>query len=293
MYSISDNFKNKKDWIVANLGAKKNLLESLAAEIYNEGKLKHLFIKSEFSFSFKGFGFSIEGKEPISDIMSLLKTMLNYLKKKDIKLLITIDEVDNSDEMKYFIQGYAALLGQKYPLRLLMAGLYHNISLLQNEKSLTFLYRGPKIQIGPLLINSIAYKYSDLLNIDYDRALEFAKFTKGYAYAYQVLGYFLFESNKKEIDKEILLKYDQQLTEYVYGKVYSEMSDFEKKIVKVIEDDQPVKMADLSSKLNKTTTFLSVYRNNLIKEGILYSPSYGYVSFLLPRFEFFLKGQIF
>ena len=39
--------------------------------------------------------------------MTLLKKILSYLKSKNKKILITIDEVDNSDEMKYFIQGYA------------------------------------------------------------------------------------------------------------------------------------------------------------------------------------------
>ena len=71
--------------------------------------------------------------------------MLDYLKNKNKKVLIILDEVDNSLEMKYFIQGYASLLGQKYSIFLLMTGLYENVSKLQNEKSLTFLYRAPKI----------------------------------------------------------------------------------------------------------------------------------------------------
>lgn len=32
--------------------------------------------------------------------------MLDYLKNKNKKVLIILDEVDNSLEMKYFIQGY-------------------------------------------------------------------------------------------------------------------------------------------------------------------------------------------
>ena len=66
--------------------------------------------------------------------MTLLKKMLNYLKSKNRKVLITIDDVDNSDEMQYFIQGYVALLGQRHPMRLLMTGLHSNVSKLQKFK---------------------------------------------------------------------------------------------------------------------------------------------------------------
>ena len=65
--------------------------------------------------------------------MSLLKRMLSYLKKKNKKVLIVIDEVDNSKEIKHFVEGYATLISLNYPVRLLMTGLYKNVSKLKNE----------------------------------------------------------------------------------------------------------------------------------------------------------------
>jgi len=76
MYSIAKKLKEKYDWIVANVGPKNNIIEEIAAEIYEQGKMKHLFLTTEFSFSFKGFGFSIEGKEPVSSIRTLIKKCL-------------------------------------------------------------------------------------------------------------------------------------------------------------------------------------------------------------------------
>ena len=218
--------------------------------------------------------------------------MLDYLKNKNKKVLIILDEVDNSLEMKYFIQGYASLLGQKYSIFLLMTGLYENVSKLQNEKLLTFLYRAPKIKLKPLSINSIAYKYSSLLNVEYDLAIELAKLTKGYAYCYQVLGYLLYKNKKATIDEQILSELDQYLFEYVYEKVYFEISNKCKEILLTIKDDKPIKIEDIANKINKTTKYISVYRDILIKEGILFSPSYGYVQFLLPRFDNFLKTKL-
>ena len=153
-------------------------------------------------------------------------------------------------------------------MRLLMTGLYENVSKLQNEKSLTFLYRTPKIQMDPLSIGAITSNYDTYLKIDYDKAIKLAKFTKGYAFAYQTLGFILFEKNKKNIDDEVLRLFDQQMDEFVYNKIYSEVSSTNKKILKAIAVDEPVKVSDIDAKLKKSSQYINVYRNYLLKDGI-------------------------
>ena len=59
--------------------------------------------------------------------------MLTILKSKNKKVLIAIDEANNYDELKYFISDYQQLLRNKFPVYLLMTGLYENISKLQNN----------------------------------------------------------------------------------------------------------------------------------------------------------------
>ena len=46
-----------------------------------------------------------------------------------------------------------------------MAGLYDNISNLQNEKSLTFLYRAPKIFLEPLSIPAMTTSYRTVFGL--------------------------------------------------------------------------------------------------------------------------------
>ena len=99
---------------------------------------------------------------------------------------------------------------------LLAAGLMENITELQNNKSLTFLYRAPKITLDELNIISIAHKYKDIFSLDKEESYKMAKTTKGYAYAYQILGYLCFEHNKKYTG--ILDYFDEQLAQYSYEK---------------------------------------------------------------------------
>ncbi len=81
--------------------------------------------------------------------------MLSHIKRLGKRLLITIDEVINSENIKIFASSFQIFLREEYPIYLLMTGLYENIYDLQNEKSLTFLYRAPKIILEPLNYTAI------------------------------------------------------------------------------------------------------------------------------------------
>ena len=74
------------------------------------------------------------------------------------------------------------------------------------------------------------------------------------------------------------------MDEFVYNKIYSEVSSTNKKILKAIAVDEPVKVSDIAAKLKKSSQYINVYRNYLLKDGILFSPTYGYVQFSMPRF---------
>ena len=50
--------------------------------------------------------------------------MLGALKRKGKKVLITIDEVVNTKEMRLFISAFQIFLREELPVFLLMAGLY-------------------------------------------------------------------------------------------------------------------------------------------------------------------------
>ncbi|WP_054653437.1 hypothetical protein [Limosilactobacillus equigenerosi] len=63
---------------------------------------------------------------------------MDLLQHKGYRLLVTIDEVTNSQSMREFTAAFQILVRQEAPIFLLMTGLYENISDLQNEDSLTF-----------------------------------------------------------------------------------------------------------------------------------------------------------
>ena len=289
---ISKQFENEKNWIVIELIPNYDMLEQFASALYDSSIMNKIFNNKTFGFSFSGISFSISGEKPITNVISLIEVLLDRIKKCDKSVLIAVDEVSNNDYVKTFTQVFQLLIRKEYPIHLLMTGLYQNIYKLQNDKDLTFLYRAPKISLEPLNLAAITNSYQELLNITKEEALLLAKETKGYAYAYQVLGHLVFERQNPKLDDKLYAKYDQYLEEYVYEKMYSELSSNDKKILKAFTSDDINSVDNLLLKSKMKKNVFSVYRDRLIKRGIIESPEYGKLLLKLPRFYEFLERQI-
>ena len=285
---VGEYFESMSDWMVINLISESDMLDQLASRLYDSSLQHRIFDNKTFGFSFQGLSFSISGSKPVTNVMSLIEIMLKKIQKKK-KVLICVDEVSNNRYMRPFAQAFQLLLRDKYPVYLLITGLYQNIYEIQNNKSLTFLYRAPKISLEPLNISSIAASYRRIFNIGVNYSIQLANLTKGYAYAYQVLGYLLYEKGSYEIDETILSNYDQYLQEYIYEKIWTELSDNDKAVLLAFKSDGSEKISSLMKAAKMEKNVFSVYRDRLIKRGLLASPSYGSLILKLPRFYEYLK----
>lgn len=131
----------------------------------------------------------------------------------------------------------------------------------------------------------------DIFSLDMDAAGELASLTKGYPFAFQVLGYLYWENLDKKTLEQILPEYDQYLDEYVYGKIWSELSDLDKKIVVEMSLSGETQVKALRERLDMKSELFSVYRERLKRKGVIVSKEYGKVSLALPRFDEFVKIQ--
>jgi hypothetical protein len=262
------------------------LLNSFAAELSNRAELLEIFRDAKINLSFLGLGLEIDGVPPITDISVAVTKMLERIAKKGKKVLITIDEVTCNQTMKEFASMFQIFIRRDFPVFLLMTGLYENIYELQNEKTLTFLYRAPKVELRPLNIGMIAQKYKEVFDLPDEEALAMSKETMGYPFAFQVLGYLCWKNNAKYT--EVLAQYSQYLEEYVYEKLWSELSAQDKAVLRAMSEASSRKVEAIREKTGKSSGNFSVYRNRLIKKGIVVASEYGYLEFALPRFREFV-----
>ena len=284
--TVSNYFEAQNNWIVVRLSPEQSLLQALMQKMYHDAGCKLLFAKAKLTLSVPGVGLQIENGAPESDASIHVEQMLKILKKNGKRILVAIDEVTNNDNVRLFASMFQIYIGQELPIFLLMTGLYENIEELQNEKSLTFLYRAPKIKLKPLSLSSIASRYETVFGIDRAEALALARMTRGYSFGFQALGYSIWENKERpNLYKE---QYRDLLNEYVYEKIWSSLSAKDKYILYGLANCPDGRVKSVVDFLNLEPYEINQYRKRLIRRGIISGEEYGRLHFLLPLFEDFI-----
>lgn len=286
---IKKQFACEEEWITVDLNPFSDMLEQLAAKIYEQGRLKKLFLNDDFNFSFSGLSLKISGDNPLGNVNSLLGVMFKYLKKNKKKVLITVDDIASSNIVKSFVYSFQSFLREGYDVFFILTGLYENISKLENTNGLTFLLRTKKVMLEALNMRSICSSYQDIFNISEKDALILAKATNGYAYAYQLLGNILFKNNEKKLTKKILSDYDQALENNVYLKIWESLLSVEQKIMFAMVNSADVKDILIETGLNNSK--FQVYKKRLFNQGLINIKMRGKITFVLPRFKEFVAFQ--
>ncbi len=289
MTDVTTRLKKNPSWVIIELSSESDLLTELAAELSGNVKLAEIFRSAKINLSFFGFGLEVNGVPPITSMKVAVTKMLESLAPKGIRVLVSIDEVVTNDHMKLFASTFQIFTRQKLPIFLLMTGLYENIRELQNEKNLTFLYRAPRIELGPLNQNRILQNYMTQFKLNANEALEMAELTRGYPYAFQVLGYLTWENGGDY--RGSLADFRQYMDEYVYEKIWSELSPKDRTVLHAIADCRSGVIMEIRAILNMETNEFNPYRKRLIDKGLINGEKRGYVKMVLPLFEEFVLDK--
>ena len=287
---IANSFSSKKDWIIANLNCKDNLLAQLASII--DGQIKTVWedLSSEFSFSYSFGTLTLRGREHISSLPVLLERMFEVLRKHNIKVVALIDDIELNDYVAVFVKEYQSLRGKKLDVFLTMASTYPSFDRIQSCSGLTFLQRCQKIYLGPLDLNRIAATFSDVLKIGMKEASVLAEFTKGYAFAFQCLGYILIKQEKTKLDDAVIADFDYYLEEGVYIKLAEELTPKEKEIIAFLAINGTASNQELFKAKILNEDNVSNFKQSLLRKGIIASGKRATFELNLPRLgEFMLS----
>lgn len=298
---IRKKISETDEWITVDLNPETNLLDSLARGLYLIPELKILFVKAKLDFSVLGIGVHLENSAMVaSNEEDAIKIMLETLKKAGKKVLVTIDEVTYGQDVAKFSHALSSYAGFDYDIYVLMTGLSDNIKSIKNQKSLTFLYRAKVLELEALNITAITADYQRVLEVEREKAEELAYCTRGYSLAFQAVGYHAWNHicrlGKEKGDwDDVYENLDITLSELAYDKIWDELSELDKKVLKTMNDlitssgTRSVKVEDIRNALEMTSNTFSTYRSRLIDSGIVDGKSYGELSFKLPRFENYIE----
>ena len=266
------------------------MLEGLVAKLYDSKKYISSFIDKSLNLSKFGIGINLKANPPVADIESALEIILKEISRHNKRLLVTVDEVSNSKYMQEFASSFQILIREDLPVFLLMAGLYENMHDLEDQKDLTFLYRTPKYEMKPLNLTLISETYMRVFGISQEKAMDMAILTKGYPFAYQALGKYVWEAEDHEVNATVLARVDEALSHYVYSKIWSELSPQDQWYMSFIVKKESMTTAELLEMTKKKKNEFSQYRARLSNKGLIDISTHGIIKYTLPRFDVFVKS---
>lgn len=296
MASIKEQIRTEDGWIIVDLSSANNFLEELAASLYSHELLHALFLTAKLDLTILGIGISIEGAAPVSSINVALDRMFSVIRKAHKRVLITIDEVTNRPTLKEFTLAFSTWMQESYPVFLLMTGLPESLSSIQTAKGQTFLLRAPKRYLSPLNTTLITKAYMDIFEIPFQEAEQMAVLVKGYSYAFQILGYYLWEARKKNEKAtylDVLDLFDVTLATNSYDLIWRELSEKDQEIVKGLAQIDTIKdVSEVRELLGiESPQLFHRYKKRLLERGIITEKGYAKMEFTLPRFKEYVRAM--
>lgn len=293
---IEEELRKDKEsgWLVFDLNPARDMLEQVAAMLQKEGfggnaiKSRSLNVSASVLGTGGGIGYASEREKEFFDIGVEIESMLQKAQESGKKILIGIDEVSKTLEMVRFASEYGRWLRANYPVYLVCTGLYENIQEVSNVKNLTFFRRATTIKTEPLNLARVTEMYKNRLQVHHEEALKMAKCTKGYAYAFQKLGALYFKKKSDETLEQLLPDLKAELFAYSYEKIWEEMTETDRFLVCLLTDRVEYKREDVLKLMGERAGNYSMYRDRLIKRGILEGRQ-AYISLALPFFADYVK----
>ena len=291
MTAIEKRISGETGWIIIRLNPNRDMIGGLVAKLYDSRKYLTDFIDASLNLSKFGIGLNIASKSPIADIESALEIILKEIRKKKRRLLVTIDEVSNTQYMREFASCLQILIREDLPIFLIMAGLFENVRELKDDQELTFLYRAPQYDMEPLNRTLITSAYMKTLGISREKAYDMAVMTKGYPFAYQALGKYVWDEEDHDMTEEVLARFDEALSHYIYEKIWKELSARDQWNMSYIVQKESMTVSELLELSGQKKNEFSQYRARLRDKGLISVSTRGMISYTLPRFDVFVKEQ--
>jgi len=228
-----------------------------------------------------------------------MRDLLAQLSGKNVGVVFEIDELHgNSAEFRRFASFFQQRR-EEFKVALLMAGLPHRIDSAFNDKVASFLRRSRLKQVG-LLSGSesrvlIRRTFSSSSKPIADEAVDLiAEKSGGYPYLIQLLGYEVWEKGADGIGLEQaragISRAEAHIGNSLIELIMQDLSPLDRRFVDALASlETPARVSDLRERAGFDGNTLNQYRRRLDREGVVHSPSRGYVDFVIPYMKEYLR----
>ena len=296
-------------WICAQVSSVPGMLDDILASAYrtgrqlldrhDSGQLTSLGVGGVFSVGWKP-----QDERP-GNWRSSINDILDALEPLGSGLLITIDEVQSGfDELVQLASVYQHLVGERRRVALMMAGLPYQVSRVLNDKSISFLRRAFRHNLGRIddlaIYDALESTVTasgrtiapDALNLAVDAV-------DGSPYMMQLVGYRMWAEHPEEREitsvdvsngaRRALI----EIRERILATTWDELSEGDVRFVAaMLQDSGNSRMADIAQRLGVSPGYAAQYRRRLMEAGVIGQRSAGVVGFELPGWREFAQERI-
>lgn len=293
MTSLTSKFELLPDWIVIKISPMDNILDALYRVLVYDKNTHTSHTNIQIGVSLPNINFSVSDNKPKKNLVHAIDEILEDLQKRNIKLLVTIDEITNTLQMQEFISAFQLWITNNRYIFFLATALYDELERLQNVHNLTFLYRAPRIALTPLRPYDMAETYRTVFDISEENAKRMAFFTKGYPLAFQTLGYITWEhKNESILSTSVLQEFDTRIAAAAYDKLWSELSEKDCDAMIAIARTNSDNVKDIREQAGMDANYFNQYRKRLKARGMIDTSRYGKILFALPRLREYIQNEV-
>ena len=294
-------------WIYANAPAREGLFERIFWDLQRHAS--HLLAPAPesriTSITAGPFAIRREIDHPQVSRSIQLNMFVEELNEQGIGVLFTVDEADpDCREFQEFISAYQFLVREDRDVALLIGGLPGKVSALLVDEHVSFIRRAfqrplrsiPTVDVEEALLDTIE---GNGRHIDHDALVLCAEATGGYAYAIQVVGYYLWRNTPKDRDfqlEDAKLAIQMMLHEMersVFVPTLRDLRQREEDYLRAMaQDEGPSSTSDVAKRMGISMTNASNLRRRLIEQGVITEIRMGTVDFDIPLLKDYLQSKL-
>lgn len=294
MNKLSQELKKYSDTIVVTLHNTDDLFRAMYIKLMPLlSKLKKWHTNISLNLPMISVNFA-EASEAHDEIYykSEIDKILTSMKKANLRVIFCIDEVSNTPAIRRLAESFNDWSLNDFQVSVIMTGLLKEVADLSSTHNLTFLVRADRFNMPNLQIVSMAQTYQKVFGFKNSQLAEkMANLTRGYAYAFQLLGDQMYENMTEEANpvqafENAKLAFKDILFNQAYDVIAHDLTEVDFKFLFAMAQDNSI--SSIIKQMKKSKQYVNSYRIKLVKYDLIKPLIRGKVGFTLPMFREFI-----
>lgn len=291
-------------WLSVNVTAREGMLGEILVQVREKGE--HI-LKPETLYKLTGlqvgeFGFTREVGERRSTWRSEMTGIVRELNDHGTGLLITVDEASaRLDELGTLVDVFQHFVRERRDVALLLAGLPHNVSLLLDDESVSFLRRAFRHSMEAIDTNEVAQAMLETIEgagrtIGPVALAIAAEGAGGFAFLIQLIGYHLWRAHPdaakiSEDDARSAVAFARRdMERMVLEPTVRDLTPREVEYLRAMAVDSSVStVGDIAKRMGIDANNATKVRKRLVERGIIGPRGRGRVGFEVPMLKEYIS----